>query len=1619
MLPGNFSFSIDRGGTFTDVYAEFLGADGAPRSRVLKLLSEDPSNYPDAPREGIRRVLEAETGAPHPRGAPLDTSRVAAIRMGTTVATNALLERKGERTALVVTQGFRDLLHIGNQSRPNIFDLEIKCPDVLYEEVVECDEEVVLPLGDAPSTRAGPDPVGDSQRHPLVGERAAAVTGEAVVVRRPPDMAGLRHELQRVLDAGIVSVAVVLKHAAIFPRHEQLVGRLAREMGFKQVSLSSVVMPMVKMVPRGFTAAADAYLTPHIMRYIQTFQAGFDAGLARVPVYFMQSDGGLTSVADFSGHKAILSGPAGGYVGYATTTRWGGVEPSRLQMIGFDMGGTSTDVSRYAGAYEHVFESTTAGVTIQAPQLDINTVAAGGGSRLFCRSGVFQVGPESAGAHPGPVCYRKGGYLAITDANLVLGRILPDFFPKIFGPLENESLDSEGARAALEAVAAEVNAQAAAAGQPPKSVDEIAMGFLRVANETMCRPIRALTQMKGYDVTQHVLSCFGGAGGQHACAIAAALGMRSIFIHRYSGILSAVGIGLAEVVQEAQEPSAATLGADALPDLERRLDALQELAVARLRKKGFSDEQICCQRFLNLRYDGTDVPLMTPAPEAGGFAAAFEAAYKREYGFKLEGRAIRVDDLRVRASGRHTEPQQPGREPGDAGPLPTPAVTASAYFEAGGRQPTPAYLLTDLKPGHAVTGPAMLIDNISTIVLEPGCTAHVTAARDVRIELGSAPAAAGGAAAVAAAADGAAAGPADTECDPIQLAIFSHRFMGIAEQMGRVLQRTSISVNIKERLDFSCALFDADGNLVSNAPHLPVHLGAMSEAVKYQIRHYAPGGAGAAHGLAEGDVLVSNHPQLAGGSHLPDITVITPVFEGGSVVFFVASRGHHADIGGISPGSMPPHSHTLEEEGAHIISHKLVQGGHFDEAGITDLLLAPGRGGNPAVSGTRNLQDNLSDLKAQVAANTKGIALVKELIGEYSLPVVQAYMRHIQANAEAAVREMLVAYSRDQGLPEVGTVTAGDQMDDGTPIRLAVTVDRRDGSAVFDFEGTGPQVFGNTNAPPAVTHSALIYAMRCLVTRDIPLNHGCMAPLTVKIPPGSLLSPSPDAAVVGGNVLTSQRVTDVVLKAFNAVAASQGCMNNFTFGDPGMGYYETIAGGAGAGPGWHGRSGVHTHMTNTRITDPEILERRYPVVLKQFMLRPGSGGAGRYRGGDGVARELEFLRPLTASILSERRAVRPFGLLGGQPGDAGLNLWLRRDGMVVSLGGKATVQVEGGDCIRILTPGGGGFGPPTADAACAAAAAGDGDALAAAAEGQAVAVSINVTATLPTPVSTDATALLAQKQAITNWEDFAQGNNITGWNASVDVCTWSRVQCSNNSRVVSVYLSPFCNREAPAPDAGASVTFVERCGNKAEGELAVDLSLLANVESVFFQENLFRGSLPKEWGREGAFPRLESLHLEDNQLSGTLPPEWGTQGAFKSLLQLKLECNKLSGTLPGRWGLPDAFPELSELWLLGNQLTGTLPSEWGTPGGVQNHILSGTLPDSWSNLSNLISIWLSDNPKLSGTIPKGWANLPLGDLSLENTSITGCVPPALVDVTTFCFPRPDSCPKVLPPCKGR
>jgi len=1039
------------------------------------------------------------------------------------------------------------------------------------------------------------------------------------------------------------------------------------------------------------TTCASAYLTPKITAYLDGFLQGFaDDGLVsgKVPLTFIQSDGGLSPYHSFGGHLAILSGPAGGVVGYSKTT------PGQQPMIGFDMGGTSTDVSRYdprQDEYELVLETTIDGVAIQAPQLDIHTVAAGGGSRLFWKHGLLQVGPESARAHPGPVCYRKdGGVLAVTDANLVLGRLLPQEFPRIFGPSEDQPLDVDASREAFqELLQSTIGEQSSSSSS--LSLEELASGYIQVANEAMCRPIRNLTQMKGHDLGGHTLACFGGAGPQHACAMAQALGMSRVFVHRYGGVLSAYGLSMADAVADVQEPTGglALSATDAEQEYAEPLRRLKEQAVTILQKQGFSLEEIVCTTYLNLRYQGTDNAIMTTTTTTGStddddkesYQVVFEEQYQREFGFTLQ-RPLLVDDVRIRARvpGKSaavtttTTSAAPTEQP------PQPSYTTKAFFGKRWQQ-VGVYHLDNkgqLKPGHVLQGPAIIIQSISTIVLEEHCSALITPDGDLDITVGTT-------SSNKDEKEDKVIEPVTTAVvDPIQLSIFSHRFMGIAEQMGRTLQRTAISVNMKERLDFSCALFTKEGGLVANAPHIPVHLGAMQEAVKFQCRYWNDDVVG--EGIQPGDVLVSNHPQLAGGSHLPDITVVTPVFgSSGSnnnnkeILFFVASRGHHADIGGIAPGSMPPHSKTLSEEGAMIVAFKLVKQGQFDTEGITELL-----------KDSRNLPDNLSDLRAQVAANHAGIGLLHQLVEEYSLETVQRYMAYIQDNAEQAVRSLLKDFRKRHGSD---IVIARDAMDDGSPICLKITLSEEEGTAVFDFTGTGAQVLANHNAPPAVTYSAVIYALRCLVQEDIPLNQGCLAPITFVIPKGSLLNPTPDAAVVGGNVLTSQRIVDVVLQAFKACAASQGCMNNLTFGIDGrFGYYETIAGGAGAGPTWHGVSGVHTHCTNTRITDPEILERRYPIVLRRFGLRPNSGGDGEFRGGDGVVRELEPLTKMTMSILSERRVLQPYGMAGGEPGRCGRNILVRKDGLEVSVGGRCSTTLVPGERLRIESPGGGGYG---------------------------------------------------------------------------------------------------------------------------------------------------------------------------------------------------------------------------------------------------------------------------------------------------------------------------------------
>ncbi|EPE27823.1 hypothetical protein GLAREA_04614 [Glarea lozoyensis ATCC 20868] len=1312
--------AIDRGGTFTDCVGN-PGTGDMKDDVIIKLLSEDPSNYDDAPLEGIRRLMSKFTGNEIPRGTPLNTSKIESIRMGTTVATNALLERKGEAIAMVVTKGFKDCLEIGNQSRPRIFDLGIKKPEVLYDCVLEIDERVTLEdYAEDPERNITAVEPGDS-KNGLSADLVKGLSSEAVRILRRPNKEIIEEQLQQVYDKGIRSIAVCLMHGYTFPDHEALVGKVAKRIGFSHISLSHELMPMIKLVPRATSACADAYLTPAIKKYIAGFQKGFEGGLGSESVKeesgskgarceFMQSDGGLVDVEKFSGLKAILSGPAGGVVGYALTS-FDAKSEKPPGVIGFDMGGTSTDVSRFGGRYEHVFETTTAGVTIQSPQLDINTVAAGGGSQLFFKNGLFVVGPESAGAHPGPACYRKGGPATVTDANLVLNRLLPDFFPRIFGKNEDEGLDVDASNKVLQDLTEQVNKETGKS----MSVDEVAYGFLTVANETMTRPIRSLTEAKGHDTSKHRLATFGGAGGQHAVAIAESLGIKQILVHRYSSVLSAYGMALADVVDERQEPESKVwdIVEGKNESLRIKIEELKEKSKQALHDQGFGDKAIVYEEYLNMRYRGTESALMIVKPEGKDFAFgdAFVEQHQQEFGFTFPDRDIIVDDVRVRGIGKSfqgldksVDVQLKEIKPKDIESGKKEYKRTRVYF-GGKREETPIYKLEDLEVGDRAKGPAILADGTQTIVITPTSTALViethiviNIADDDNKEPGRS--------------------ESSKDVDPIMLSIFAHRFMAIAEQMGRALQKTSVSTNVKERLDYSCALFDPTGGLVANAPHLPVHLGSMSTCVKRQAEIWKGK-------LVQGDVIVSNHPEY-GGTHLPDITVITPAFDktGDRILFYVASRAHHADIGGILPGSMPPHSRELYQEGAAIKSEKLVSAGRFNEERITQLLLSePAK--YPGCSGTRCLGDNISDLKAQISSNMKGINLISSLIDEYGEDVVNFYMANIQNNAEHSVRNLLKEVSRRF---EGQDLSAVDYMDDGSPIKLKISIDAEKGEAIFDFDGTGPEVYGNTNAPQAVTYSAIIYCLRCLISEDIPLNQGCLKPIKVLIPPKSFLSPSDKAAVVGGNVLTSQRVTDVIFRAFQACAASQGCCNNLTFGFggnvegekemKGFGYYETIAGGSGAGKDWDGTDGVHTHMTNTRITDAEVFERRYPVILREFSLRAGSGGKGQHRGGNGVVRDIEFRMPETqVSILSERRVYRPYGLAGGEDAECGLNIWVRRvetsnpqrsdkmlngdggeiDDVVfeerrINLGGKNTALMKSGERIIICTPGGGGWG---------------------------------------------------------------------------------------------------------------------------------------------------------------------------------------------------------------------------------------------------------------------------------------------------------------------------------------
>ena len=1210
--PG-WNFWIDRGGTFTDVVAR--DPDGAVH--VRKLLSINPEHYADAPLHAIRGLMGLPADAPIPAGS------VRAVKMGTTLATNALLERTGARVAFLVTKGFRDLLKIGYQDRPDLFALHIQKAETLEACTVEVEERILA-------------------------------DGE---IRTPLNWDAVRAALDLLRAEGIDSIAVLFINSYVNPIHEFRIGEMARERGFRQISLSHEVANEIKAVGRGSTTLADAYLTPILRDYIARAESALGEG---APLRFMQSNGGLASAGRFSGKDAILSGPAGGVTACAAVCRQAGFPKA----IGFDMGGTSTDVSRIDGSPEFIYEKQVAGVRIKAPMLWVETVAAGGGSILAFDGRRCTVGPESAGAQPGPACYGRGGPATVTDANLVLGRIQPRYFPACFGPRADQPLDAAAAHDRLSALA---QAMSEATGRP-HTVEEVAAGFIRIANENMVKPIKVISVARGYDVQEYALCCFGGAGAQHACAVAEALGIRSIVIHPLAGVLSAFGMGLARFSHTETRPLLQPLDGDTPARMAEHFRQMESVAETVLAGDGVGTDQIHFTRTVELRYQGVDAALEVFLDGTDGLEGSFTTLHQQRYGFTKLGHAIEVANLRLLAqSGNSAIPRSallcPGPNSGaassgaerpDASLLVMERLPVAFEAGAGGvtLQETPVYRRNSLKLGHHLTGPAFIVEDASTVILDPGWSASVDEHGNLVLVASGAPRTE----------------RVSTEADPVLLEVFNNLFMSIAEQMGTCLERVSHSVNIKERLDFSCALFGPDGALVANAPHIPVHLGAMGESVKAVLLDRA-------EGMKPGDVYLTNDP-FHGGSHLPDMTVITPVFSAsGERIFFVANRGHHADIGGIAPGSMPPFSKTIDEEGIRFHDFLLVSEGTFREAEVLEALAA---GPWPA----RNPDERLSDLRAQIAANVLGVKLLGDLCGKYGTEVVQVYMHHVRQNAADTMGDCIEA------LPD-GVHKFTERLDSGAAIECAITISGR--RATVDFTGTTPQLEGNLNAPSAVVLSAVLYVFRTLVGKPIPLNSGCLDPIEVVIPGGSMLAPEPPAAVVGGNVETSQRICETLYGALGVLAGSQGTMNNFTFGSPHFGYYETIGGGTGAGPGFSGASGVHSHMTNTRITDPEVLERRYPVLLHAFSLRKGSGGAGQWPGGDGLVRAMEFREAVTVSCLMERRTTAAFGVQGGEPGESGQNWLLGEEGPVV-LKGHATFDVVAGDIVVIETPGGGGFG---------------------------------------------------------------------------------------------------------------------------------------------------------------------------------------------------------------------------------------------------------------------------------------------------------------------------------------
>ncbi|MES2831111.1 MAG: hydantoinase B/oxoprolinase family protein [Pseudomonadota bacterium] len=1221
-----WQFWVDRGGTFTDIVAR--SPDGSLQTR--KLLSDNPQQYLDAALAGIRQVLGLAADA------PISPGIVESIKMGTTVATNALLERKGEPTALFITKGFGDALRIGYQNRPRLFDRHIVLPELLYQSVVEVDERL-------------------------------SAQGDVVI---PLDEISVRTQLQATYDAGFRSLAIVLLHGYRYHLHETTIATLAAAVGFSQISVSHQVSPLMKLVARGDTTVVDAYLSPILRRYVDQI-AGQMHG---VRLLFMQSNGGLTDANRFQGKDAVLSGPAGGIVGMVRTAQAAGFS----HLIGFDMGGTSTDVSHFAGAFEREFDTQVAGVRIRAPMMRIHTVAAGGGSVVHFDGSRYRVGPDSAGAVPGPACYRRGGPLTVTDCNLLLGKIQPDYFPSVFGSMADLPLDAATVVDRFAQLTSDINA----ASGGTATAAEVAEGFIDIAVGKMANAIQFISVQRGYDVTDYTLCTFGGAGGQHACRVADALGMTTVFAHAYAGVLSAYGMGLAE--QRAMRESTIELPLDeaSLEVANTRCDLLADAARLELIAQGVEAARIQVMHNVHLRYQGSDSTIMLALDETTQLRQRFDDAYRKRFAFVMHGKPLVIEAVSVEAIGTAEDAPSTTYRPGelkapdnaDAGDanvsssscrLPslssrsTPLLprTQVQLFSGGVWHTANLYERDDLRSGDRIQGPAILAEKNGTNVVEPGWQAQIDTAGHLFMRRTTPR--------TSRHADG-------TTADPVLLEIFNNLFMAIAEQMGLRLQNTAMSVNIKERLDFSCALFDANGNLIANAPHIPVHLGSMGESIRTIITDNAGR-------MQPGDAYMLNDP-YHGGTHLPDITVITPVFDaaGIDILFYVGSRGHHADIGGITPGSMPANSTSVVEEGVLITNFQLVRGGRFLEAETIALLSS---GPYPA----RNIAQNLGDLQAQVAANQKGVDELLNMVAHYGLPLVASYMRHVQDNAEEAVRKVIGALQ--DGACEY-------PMDNGAVIRVVIRVDHASRSAEIDFTGTSAQLDDNFNAPSAICTAAVLYVFRTLIDDEIPLNAGCLKPLRITIPQGSMLSPVYPAAVVSGNVETSSCITNALYGALGNMASAPGTMNNFTFGNATHQYYETIAGGSGAGDGFDGCDTVQTHMTNSRMTDPEVLEWRYPVRVEQHAIRPHSGGVGRWHGGNGAVRAIRFLAPMTAQILSNNRTVPPFGMAGGAPGSCGVNTVVRADGTVLPLGFVASAEMQPGDIFVIETPGGGGYGPP-------------------------------------------------------------------------------------------------------------------------------------------------------------------------------------------------------------------------------------------------------------------------------------------------------------------------------------